>query len=108
VVLSLTNRKLAGGEERRESIYSWILSGPHCGVVLTVVLVGTLGVAVDWIWFLGADGMLRGGRTQINVGQPTVVRQLQQLQRLETVSYTMDKIIRVSTPMTYLPKISGW
>jgi hypothetical protein len=49
-------------------------------------------------------GLLRGGATQINVGQPTVVRQIQQLQRLETVSYAMDKIISGDHPNAYLPK----
>jgi hypothetical protein len=50
------------------------------------------------------SGLLRGGGTQINVGQPTVVRQIQQLQRLETVSYAMDKIISGDHPNAYLPK----
>jgi len=49
-------------------------------------------------------GILRGGRAQINVDQPTVVRQIQQLQRLETVSYTMDKIISGEHANAYLPK----
>jgi hypothetical protein len=49
-------------------------------------------------------GALRSGRTQINVDQPTVVRQIQQLQRLETVSYTMDKIISGEHANAYLPK----
>jgi len=48
--------------------------------------------------------MLRSGRTQINVDQPTVVRQIQQLERLETVSYTMDKIISGERGNEYLPK----
>ena len=74
------------------------------GVVLTVVLVGTLVWLSTGIGFLGLMGMLRGGRTQINVGQPTVVRQIQQLQRLETVSYTMDKIISGEHSNAYLPK----
>ena len=47
---------------------------------------------------------LRTGHTQINVDQPTVVRQIQQLQRLETVSYTMDKIISGENEYPYLPK----
>jgi uncharacterized protein DUF4230 len=47
---------------------------------------------------------LRGGRTLINVDQPTVVRQIQQLQRLETASYTMDKIISGEHANAYLPK----
>jgi hypothetical protein len=49
-------------------------------------------------------GTLRGGRAQINVDQPTVVRQIQQLQRLETVSNTMDKIISGEHASAYLPK----
>ena len=49
-------------------------------------------------------GILREGRTQINVDQPTVVHQIQQLQRLETVSYTMDKIISGEHGNAYLPK----
>ncbi len=56
------------------------------------------------IGLLGLMGLLRGGGTQINVGQPTVVRQIQQLQRLETVSYAMDKIISGDHPNAYLPK----
>ncbi len=38
-------------------------------------------------------GLFHSGQTTINVSQPTVVRQIQALQRLETVTYTMDKII---------------
>src|SRR5262249_4935545 len=37
--------------------------------------------------------MLRGGELRINVDQPTVIRQVRALERLETVSYSMDKII---------------
>jgi hypothetical protein len=48
--------------------------------------------------------LLGGGHIRINVDQPTVVRQIQQLQRLETVSYTMDKIISGEHPNAYLPK----
>ncbi len=48
--------------------------------------------------------MLRGERTHINVDQPTVVRQIQLLQRLETVSYSMDKIISGERDDPYLPR----
>ena len=54
--------------------------------------------------FLHLIGLFRGGTTVINVNQPTVVRQIQQLQRLETVSYTMDKIISGERDNAYLPK----
>ena len=49
-------------------------------------------------------GSLRRGEAQIHVDQPTVVRQIRQLQRLETVSYTMDKIISGEHTNAYLPK----
>ena len=44
------------------------------------------------------------GRKFIEVSQPVVVRQIQQLQRLETVRYTMDKIISGGHDNPYLPK----
>ena len=77
------------------------------------ILVGALlalagiGLAV-WI-STGVDllrlmGIARGGSTIINVNQPTVVRQIQQLQRLETVNYTMDKIISGEHENPYFPK----
>jgi hypothetical protein len=74
------------------------------GAVFAVVLVGALVWLSTGIGLLGLMSMLRGGRTQINVSQPTVVRQIQQLQRLETVSYTMDKIISGEHSNAYLPK----
>ena len=46
---------------------------------------------------------LRGGGPVIP-NQPTVVRQIQQLQRLETVRYTMDKIFSGERDSAYLPK----
>lgn len=48
--------------------------------------------------------LVRGGRIEFNVDQPMVVRQIQQLKRLETVSYTMDKIISGERGNPYLPK----
>jgi hypothetical protein len=40
-------------------------------------------------WF----GALAGRSTRVDVSQPTVVEKIQQLQRLETVVYTMDKVV---------------
>jgi len=70
----------------------------------------TLAFAAVVVWLSTGLGLLRlveslrGGRTLINVDQPTVVHQIQQLQRLETVSYTMDKIISGEHDNAYLPK----
>jgi hypothetical protein len=92
-----------GTRGKSRILYSWVL-GTLLGAVLTVVLVGALVWLSTGIGLLGMIRVLRGSPTQINVGQPTVVRQIQQLQRLETVSYTMDKIISGEHPNAYLPK----
>jgi hypothetical protein len=81
---------------------------PVRGVLLgAAIALAVVGLAV-WLWtgmgFLQLIGLFRGGTTVINVNQPTVVRQIQQLQRLETVSYTMDKIISGERNNAYLPK----
>jgi hypothetical protein len=86
------------GKSRKAGV--WVL-GMLSGAVLAVLLVGML------VWVstgLGLLHLLRAGRAQINVDQPTVVRQIQQLRRLETVSYTMDKIISGEHANAYLPK----
>jgi Protein of unknown function (DUF4230) len=73
------------------------------GALLAVVLIGAA------VWLATGVGLLRlmglgNGAVRINVDQPTVVKQIQQLQRLETVSYSMDKIIGGSRDNPYLPK----
>jgi hypothetical protein len=78
------------------------------GVVLGI-LVTIAGLALA-VWLLAGVHLLdlfamaRGGRTTIRVDQPTVVRQIQQLQRLETVRYTMDKIISGEHANPILPQ----
>lgn len=81
---------------------------PARGILLgAAIALAVVGLAV-WLWtgmgFLQLIGLFRGGTTVINVNQPTVVRQIQQLQRLETVSYTMDKIISGERDNAYLPR----
>jgi len=72
------------------------------GVLLALFAVGLV------IWLATGTGLLsllrsyRAG-TLIHIDQPTVVRQIQQLQRLETVSFTMDKIISGEHDSPYLP-----
>ena len=99
------DREPATCENRRNSrnLRTWVL-GTFLGAVLTVVLAGALVWLSGGLGLLHLLGLLRGGRTLINVDQPTVVRQIQQLQRLETVSYTMDKIISGEHANAYLPK----
>jgi len=70
----------------------WFL-GILAGAVLAVTLVGVT------IWALTGYGIyefahtLKGGRTHIGVDQPTVVRQVRALERMETVSYNSDKVV---------------
>jgi Protein of unknown function (DUF4230) len=82
---------------------AWIL-GILLGAMLAVILFGAVVWLSTGLGLMHLIGALRGGRTAINVDQPTVVHQIQQLQRLETVSYTMDKIIAGEHENPYLPK----
>jgi hypothetical protein len=105
--MSIDNAPLAesssAARPRTGSRFSWFL-GTLLGVVITIVLLGAVVWLSTGLGFLHLLGALRGGQTAINVNQPTVVRQIQQLQRLETVSYTMDKIISGEHANAYLPK----
>ena len=83
--------------------YPWVL-GTFSGAALTLVLVGALVWFSTGLGLLHLIGSLRRGDAQIHVDQPTVVRQIRQLERLETVSYTMDKIISGEHTNAYLPK----
>src|SRR6266567_3936263 len=78
------------------------------GVILGVVFAGSMG----WLMLSRASGRsLLGhmwsavtGRTlTIDVSQPTVVDRIQRLQRLETVVYTMDKIVTGAKENPFLP-----
>jgi hypothetical protein len=81
----------------------WLLS-LLIGALLALLIIGVAVWISTGIGLLRLIGLGRGGATVINVNQPTVVRQIQQLQRLETVDYTMDKIISGERDNPYLPK----
>lgn len=89
--------------ENPRSVRSLILAA-FLGVVLTLAFAAAVVWLSTGIGLMHLFNSLRGGRTLINVDQPTVVHQIQQLQRLETVSYTMDKIISGEHENEYLPK----
>jgi len=80
------------------------LLGVFLGILLTIGVIGGAVWLSTGVGLLHLLGMFRSGQTSINVSQPTVVRQIQQLQRLETVTYTMDKIISGERDNPYLPK----
>lgn len=67
--------------------------GVLAGIVLTLLVIGlTLWGLAGWSAYQLA-GMFRGGPAHVAVDQPTVVREVQALQRIETVSYSLDKIL---------------
>ncbi len=80
------------------------LLGVFLGILLTIGVIGGTVWLSTGVGLLHLLRMFRSGQTSINVSQPTVVRQIQQLQRLETVTYTMDKIISGERDNPYLPK----
>jgi Protein of unknown function (DUF4230) len=76
--------------------------------LLAGVLFALLGVGL-LVWLTTGTGLLHllrsyAGGSLIHIDQPTVVRQIQQLQRLETVRFSMDKIISGEHENPYLPK----
>ena len=74
------------------------------GGLLTIIVAGLL------IWLYSGQGLLGflrsvvTGEKSINVSQPAVVRQIQQLERLETVAYTMEKLVWGERDNPYIPK----
>ena len=77
----------------------WLLTGALFSLVVVTLT----------IWFFTGAGFIPLIANLRGVGpvipnQPTVVRQIQQLQRLETVRYSMDKIISAERDSAYLPK----
>ena len=81
-----------------------LVKGILAGSLLTIAFIGAAVWLSTGVGLLHLMGFMRDGGMRINVDQPTVVRQIQQLQKLETVSYTMDKIIGGARDNPYLPK----
>jgi hypothetical protein len=81
---------------------SWIVA------LLLGLLLGAGGIAVlsrqseTSLWTRMLGGLL-GRSTRLDVSQPTVVNKIQQLQRLETVVYSMDKVVSGEKENAILP-----
>jgi len=92
-----------GAQRDSRGRYGWLAAG-FLGTMVTILLLGVVG----WLWTglgpMSLMSLLHNGATQIHTDRPTVVRQIQRLQRLETVSYTMDKIMSGEHENAYLPK----
>lgn len=94
------NCETAMSGQRKTRFFAGFLAG----ALVLLVLVGTAVWVSTGVGLLRLMGIATGGTTVISVNQPTVVRQIQQLQRLETVNYTMDKIISGEHENPYWPK----
>ncbi len=78
------------------------------GLFLGVILVGSIGGLVlsrtsGRAWISHMWSAVTGRTLTIDVSQPTVVDRIQRLQRLETVIYTMDKIVSGAKENPVLP-----
>jgi len=84
---------------------SWqpLILGIFAGACLIVAVLGVAFRSSGVGLFQLLDA-LRQGRTFIQVDAPVVVHQIQQLQRLETVRYSMDKIIAGGHDSPWFPK----
>jgi len=73
------------------------------GIVLGVLGLMVMARQAAPSFWNGWAGRLLGRGTKIDVSQPTVVNKIQQLQRLETVVYTMDKVVTGERENPILP-----
>jgi hypothetical protein len=84
------------------------MRGKTTGALLLGIALGVLGLMAiarqeaPSFWN-GWAGRLLGRGTHIDVSQPTVVNKIQQLQRLETVVYSMDKVVSGEKENPILP-----
>ncbi len=87
----------------KEKRPSSILRGLLLGIILALVVLGGALLAITGFGVREIGQLLRGGELHISVDQPTVIRQIRALQRLETVSYSMDKIVSGARENPVLP-----
>src|SRR4051794_17211158 len=80
-----------------------LLIGIATGILLSLIVAGVAVWAMTGFGLFEFARMMRGGQVHISVDQPAVIRQIRALQRLETVSYTMDKIISGERENPVLP-----
>lgn len=68
------------------------------GFAIGFAAAGAIALAAGWLLFFRDP-------TRIDVSRPSVVQQIQQLQRLETVVFSMEKIVSGSQDSKYLPRL---
>ncbi len=97
------------GKTRTERLPPWVV-GWGVGLLGGIVIAAISVVLLFWLApgtrvtdLLGA--LLGDVPTRVDLDQPTVVRQIQQLRRLETVIYRMDKVVAGGREYPYLPPV---
>jgi hypothetical protein len=73
------------------------------GVAIGVVLVLAILFVVHGRWWSGLTGFVLGRGTHVDVSAPAVVDRIRQLLRLETVVFSLDKIVVGERESPYLP-----
>jgi hypothetical protein len=68
------------------------------GFVFGFGAAAAIAIVIAWLLFFRDS-------TRIDVSRPSVVQQIQQLQRLETVVFSMEKIVSGSQDSKYLPRM---
>jgi len=87
----------------RRSWPFYLLLSLAAGVVFGLLLVSTLSrVAHGGLWDRVA-GYITGRPLSFDVSSPSVVEKIRQLSRLETVVYSLDKIVEGNRESPYLP-----
>ena len=74
-----------------------VLSGA-AGFVFGFAAAMLLALGAGWLVFFR-------GSARVDISQPTVVHHIQQLQRLETVVYSMEKIVTGTQDSRFLPRL---
>lgn len=70
------------------------MAGFAAGFVVAMLL----ALAAGWVVFFRGD-------SRVDISQPTVIQHIQQLQRLETVVYSMEKIVTGTQENRFLPRL---
>ncbi|MBT9331119.1 DUF4230 domain-containing protein [Paracidobacterium acidisoli] len=90
--------------QRRTSFWKYLLLGPLLGLLFGFgILAWFLHAATQGVWDRVAT-VVSGRPLHIDTTQPTVVSRIQRLARLETVTYTMDKVVEGDREGRVLPE----
>lgn len=91
-------------QQRRRSIWKFLLLAPFIGLLFGFALLALfLHEAKQGVWDKVAT-VMSGRPLHIDTSQPTVVSRIQRLARLESVTYSMDKVVEGDREGRVLPE----